>query len=46
MSVERLKRCDNIMTLSQELGVHRRLLYRWRDQLGPIENHRAVLLDP
>jgi transposase-like protein len=27
MAVERLKTCDNIVELSQELGVHRRLLY-------------------
>ena len=32
MAVERLKTCDNIVELSQELGVHRRLLYKWRDQ--------------
>jgi transposase-like protein len=32
-AVERLKGCDNIVALSEELGVHRRLLYRWRDQL-------------
>jgi transposase-like protein len=38
MAVERLKRCDNIVALSQELGVHRRLLYKWRDQLEPIED--------
>ena len=38
MAVERLKRCDNIVVLSQELGVHRRLLYKWRDQLEPIED--------
>ena len=31
MAVERLKTCDNIVALSEELGVHRRLLYRWRD---------------
>jgi transposase-like protein len=37
MAVERLKKCDNIVALSRELGVHRRLLYRWRDQLDPIE---------
>ena len=35
---ERLKRSDNIVALSQELGVHRRLLYKWRDQLEPIED--------
>ena len=38
MAVERLKGCDNIVALSQELGVHRRLLYKWRDQLEPIED--------
>ena len=35
MAVERLKTCDNVVTLSQELGVHRRLLYKWRDQFDP-----------
>jgi len=38
MAVERLKGCDNIVALSAELGVHRRLLYKWRDQLEPIED--------
>ena len=38
MAVERLKGCDNVVALSQELGVHRRLLYKWRDQLEPIED--------
>ena len=36
-AVERLKQCDNIVVLSKELGVHRRLLYRWRDPLEPAE---------
>jgi transposase-like protein len=30
MAVERLKRCENIIALLEELGVHRRLLYKWR----------------
>jgi transposase-like protein len=34
VAVERLKKCDNIVALSRELDVHRRLLYKWRDQLG------------
>ena len=38
MAVERLKGCDNVVALSEELGVHRRLLYKWRDQLEPIED--------
>ncbi len=36
MAVERMKRCDNIVELSEELGVHRRLLYTWRDNLEPV----------
>jgi transposase-like protein len=38
MAVERLETCDNVVALSQELGVHRRLLYKWRDQLEPIDD--------
>jgi transposase-like protein len=34
MVVERLKSCDNIVALAHELGLHRRLLYKWRDQTG------------
>ena len=37
MAVARLKKCDNIVALSRELGVHRRLLYKWREQLDPAE---------
>ena len=35
MAVDRLRRCDNVVVLSEELGVHRRLLYKWRRQLEP-----------
>ena len=38
MVVERLKSCDNIVALAQEPGLHRRLLYKWRDQLEPLEH--------
>ena len=38
MAVERLKSCDNIVAFSQELGVHRRLLYQWRDQSEVLES--------
>jgi transposase len=37
MAVERLKTCDNIVALSKELGVHRRLLYKWRDECAPFD---------
>jgi putative transposase len=32
-TVERMNACENILRLSRELGIHRRLLYKWRDQL-------------
>ena len=38
MAVERLKACDNIVELSQELDVHRRLLCKWRDQFDPFDH--------
>lgn len=34
-AVERMKSCNHIGALAEELGVHQRLLYRWRDQLEP-----------
>jgi transposase-like protein len=39
MAAERLKTCDNIVALSKELGVHRRLLYKWRDQFAPFDEN-------
>jgi len=41
MAVERLRGCDNIVVLSEELGVHRRLLYKWRDRLEAIDGGQA-----
>ena len=37
MAVEGMKRCENIVALSEELGVSRRLRYRWRHQLDPVD---------
>ena len=37
MCVERMKQCDDIVALAAELDIHRRLLYRWRDQLDPVD---------
>ena len=37
MAVDRLRKSDNVVVLSEELGVHRRLLYKWRKQLEPTE---------
>ena len=36
MCVERMKQCDDIGALAKELHIHRRMLYRWRDQLEPV----------
>ena len=38
MAVDRLRKCDNVVALSEELGVYRRLLYKWRQQLEPLED--------
>ena len=37
MCVERMKQCHDVGALAKELDIHRRLLYRWRDQLDPVE---------
>ena len=34
-AVERMRCCENVKELAQELGVHRSVLYTWRDQLAP-----------
>ena len=36
LCVARMKECDNIGVLAKELGIHRRLLYRWREELDPV----------
>lgn len=38
MAVNRLNQCDNIGELAKELGIHRRLLYAWREKLEPLEH--------
>ena len=37
MAVERLRTCDDVNELAQELGVTRRCLYKWRVKLETIE---------
>src|ERR1700736_6901789 len=36
MAVDRMKTSENISALAQELGVTRRVLYKWRDRLEPV----------
>ena len=38
MAIGRMRACENIGALAQELGVHRRMLYKWRDQLESIDS--------
>ena len=33
-----MKRCGNVTELSAELGIHRTQLYKWRDQMEPVDN--------
>jgi len=35
VAVERMKGCESIVALTKELGVSRRQLYRWRDEMDP-----------
>jgi transposase-like protein len=41
-AVGRLRTCDNIVALAKELGIHRRLLYKWRDQFAPFDENEAA----
>jgi transposase-like protein len=41
MAVERLNTCDSIVALAKELGVHRRMLYKWRDRFAPPDERDA-----
>jgi transposase-like protein len=36
-AVERMRNCDSVLELAKELGVHRSVLYDWRDQLAPLD---------
>jgi transposase-like protein len=38
MAVERLKGCENVLALARELGIHHRLLYKWRDRYEPMDD--------
>ena len=42
MVLERMRWCDNISALSEELGVHRRLLYTWRDKLDLVDSEKGL----
>jgi transposase-like protein len=41
MAMERLKSCGNVTALSKELGVHRTLLYKWRERMEARESNEG-----
>ncbi len=38
MALDRLKSCRSATELAAELGIHRTQLYKWRDQMEPVED--------
>ena len=46
MCVERMKQCDDIGALAKELNIHRRMLYRWRDQLDAVKKNEGSAPNP
>ena len=47
-AVQRMKSCDNILRLSRELGILRRLLHNWRERLdesnpAPLRSREFIL---
>jgi transposase-like protein len=47
-AVQQMKSCDNILRRSRELGIHRRLLYNWRERLdesnpAPLRSREFIL---
>jgi transposase-like protein len=41
IAVVRLKSCENVTALAKELGVHRTLLYKWRERMENKEGELA-----
>jgi transposase len=42
IAMERLKNCGNVTALSKELGVHRTLLYKWRERMEAREGGQRL----
>jgi transposase-like protein len=41
LALERLKSCRNATELAAELGIHRTQLYKWRDQMEPVDDEQG-----
>jgi len=37
MALERMKHCESVSALAEELGIHRTVLYHWKNHLKAIE---------
>jgi len=42
MALERLKTCKSATDLAAELGIHRTQLYKWRDQMVPVDDGQGA----
>lgn len=38
MALNRMKTCKNVSELAAELGIHRTQLYKWREQMEPVDD--------
>jgi transposase-like protein len=45
MAVERFNSCENIVALAKELGIQRRLLYKWREDFEVADSIGEPLLE-
>ena len=41
MALERMKHCESVSALAQELGIHRTVLYHWKNHIRAIEGGAA-----
>ena len=40
MALERMKNCESVSALAEELGIHRTVLYHWKNYLKAMEGTR------
>jgi hypothetical protein len=41
MALERMRNCENVSALAEELGIHRTVLYHWKNHIKAIEGGAA-----
>jgi hypothetical protein len=45
MALERMKNCESVSALTEELGVHRTVLYHWKNHIKAIRRRWRRLAD-